>query len=627
MTTRDWIASSHVARAASLLLIAAAAATAVEPKREFYVVETKPPAIAVVDSGTLKVTGTIPLAADPTFALMSKDNRFLYVLHGGMYKPGGIMKEGSANLSVLDLAGRREVRNLPLGWNTTNMSLTKTGRYLLCFSRGKAGKDKKSGAPNLGSVTIVDTQTNQVSATLSPGRLGKQVVFSGDASRIFVLSEGGGVRPGPARTSVPLVRVQKPAMKKGSPLAPVLTVFRLDSEQPMAEIEIPRAERMALSSDERWLYVLDSGTPSKNPKKNVNGTVYVIDTETGKQTGTVDVGVAPKELFVEPESGSAMVLARESMRRTEGKLYRFTGSRMESTGALAGTPISVNPMNGQRGSFLITAGSVHTVNGEGALSSSFVPLKSKPAAGKSAEEKDQPAGIGGVPGEVLHLPGQDRLAMTVRTPAGAPTSTVALVNLKDHRLERTVTTGRGSVKFGNFMAAMAVSVAMSSLSYYAGYSFAQATGSPYFVYNVYVYSPPAPNLELAAAADGKYVYALNQATKDVTVIDSTTGDVINKIAVGGDCQRLALAPGGRYVYAYTPGQVVLIDTATNKKHMEQKSSTGSVKSVYAMEADKRLAALTSKALLVWDTSKGDLVKTVEGLHEPYILVEPHRAVQ
>jgi YVTN family beta-propeller protein len=247
---------------------------------------------------------------------------------------------------------------------------------------------------------------------------------------------------------------------------------------------------------------------------------------------------------------------------------------------------------------------------------SLIPLNAR----RATESKP----LGGVPGEVLYLPKSNRVAMTVRTPAGDPTAKVALVNLDQNKVEHVVKTGRGSVKFGKFMGAMALSIAMSSLSYYAGYSMAQATGSPYFFYNVYLFTPRPPNLELSASPDEKFIYALNSQTNDVTVIDASDGTTKQKIAVGGGCRRVAVAPDGRFLYSFTGGQVNLIDTQSNQNHLEHHSKTGKIRNLLVLEREKRLVALTGKAVVVFDAEKGEIAHTIDGFNEPYILVQPGR---
>ena len=158
--------------------------------------------------------------------------------------------------------------------------------------------------------------------------------------------------------------------------------------------------------------------------------------------------------------------------------------------------------------------------------------------------------------------------------------------------------------------------------YNVAYAGAQASGSPVFFYNVYNFTPAAPNVELAGSKDGQFVYALNTQTNDVTVIRVENGEVIDKIPVGGDCRRVALAPGGKFVYAYTPGEISLIDTLTNKKTVSHPLESGRVHNIYTFEADRSMVALTSQRLLLWNMETGQLARSIEGFAEPFLLLDP-----
>jgi hypothetical protein len=255
-------------------------------------------------------------------------------------------------------------------------------------------------------------------------------------------------------------------------------------------------------------------------------------------------------------------------------------------------------------------------------SSAGTPLLLNPVKGSTL-----PTGgvrLEGSPGELLSLPDQNRIAMSVLDPMGA-SSKVAIVNLQDNRVEHVLTTGRGGVKFGKFLGAAAMSAAMTSLSYYSGAMTAQATGSPYFFYNVYTFAPAPPNVSLAASRDGRFVYALNTMTNDVTIVRVEDGTIVDKIAVGGGSRRVGLMPGGRFVYAHGNGQLSLIDVRTNQKVAEHEVPSGRLIDVFAFESERRLVGLTSVGLMVWDTDTGELAASIKGFSDAMLLLESHVA--
>lgn len=589
-----------VTRSLCLILLAAAAGWGLEAKRQFYILNTKPPSISIVDSDGWKLLSTIPLDPEPTYALVGSTNRFLYVLHKGVFKPNGALETGVGELSILDIAAQKPVRKIPLGWNVSNVAISRDGRYLVCVSQGKEGKKKAS--EEFGSITIVDTHNNDATAVLSAGRLGVQVIFTSDVSRIFVLSRG------------------EPPKKKGAAYSkPFVTTFTMDSEEPLARIELEGAQSLTLSRDEKWLYILDGGVASKKPKDYRNGVVHVVDVSTGKLAGTFELAALPREVTVDPETDFVSVLTQTSVKDLHGRLYQLRGNEPPVAVDVGSDPRFVTRLSNHRGLFVVTHEDIRFLPDGAPATSSLIPLNPPKGARPLGEAFKS---LGGYPGELLYLPDQNKAVLTVQDASGGPTSKVAIVNLKDNKVEHLITTGRGSVKFGKIMGAMALSLAMTSLSYYAGYSMAQATGSPYFYYNVYTFWPAPPNLELSASSDGKFIYALNTFSNDATIISSEDGAVIDRIPVGGGCRRLALAPGGKFVYSHSSGQINLINTQTNKTHVEYKLPSGRVNNLHVLEAERKIVALTSKSLLIWDAESGELVATVDGFHEPYLLLEP-----
>ncbi len=608
----------YVARSSRLLpaalLLFTLFAWGIEPKGEVYVVNVKPPSIAVLNTTDMKVSSEITLPSEPSYALMGPENKHLYVLLDGIFRAGGMLKPGQSKLAIIDVESRKVLKTLPLAWNTRAMALSANSRYLLAINEGK-GITRKALPEEQGSVTIIDTRTNEIAATLSAGRLGLQAAYNGDLSRIAVLSQG------------------EPARKKGQNAGkPRVTIFDIAQEKPLAEIDLDRAKSISLSSDEKYLYVLDGGVASKKPAQHKNGVVSVIDLAESKLVKTHDVATSPRALTIDPAANSLYVLSQASFKDPTGKFFQFRGADLVASSDVGADPQFVKSFGKEHGAFIMTGSEMRALPPGGPVSSSFIALNARKVNAGVEKRKDGAPGpgtdgdkyLGGLPGEVLHLPQQNKIVTTVRNALGGPTSKVAILDLKDNKVQQVVTTGRGSVKFGKFMGAMALSVAMSSLSYYAGYSWAVNTGSPYFYYNVYVFTPVPPNLELTSSADGKFVYALNTQTNDVTIIDVNDGKVLDKIAVGGSCRRVGLAPGGRFVYSYTPGQFDLIDTATNKKHQEHKVQSGRVNALHTQDADKRIMVLTSDSVLVWDTEKGALQHTVKGFHQPHMVVEPRR---
>lgn len=565
-----------------------------EKSRQFYVVNTKPSSVSILDAASLKVLGTIPLDPNPSYVRVHPQGRFLYVLSNGRFNLGEREPDGPSELTILDLESRQPVRKVKLGWDASRMSFSKDHRYLFCFSPGRP--ETKKTEKEYASVTIIDTQKNDVDATLSAGRLGKQILFTSDASKIFVLSEREAGK-----------NKKDPPLKK-----PALTIFALANETPLAEIELDGSpDQMVLSRDEKWIYVLDQGAPHRNPKKDRNGVVYVVDVSAAKLAASHDAGSSPRRLIADSNSDAVTFVAETSPRTPVGKVYQLRGAELAMAGDVGREPLFIRRLPGHPGNFIFSYEEMRYLPDDAPMASSYVALN--PKKGEPKEEGRE--SLKGYPEEALCIPGQERAVLTV-----SPTSKVAFVNLKDNKVEKTVTTGRGSVKFAKIAGAMALSVAMTAGSYYAGQSVARASGNPYFYYNVYSFSPALPNLGLAASPDGKYVYALNSFSQDITIINTADYSVVDKVPVSGDCRRVMVTPGGKFICAYSPKQMILIDAQTNKRAVEHKIDSGKLNNVYVDEVGHRIFAMTSNAVLVWDAEKGDQVAKLDGFNEPDLMI-------
>jgi hypothetical protein len=258
----------------------------------------------VVDPVHWGIVQTIPLDPEPTAAVIDSEGRFLFMLHRGFIRPDGGAKPAQGELVVYDLASRGRIRAIPLGWNVTDLVFSIDGRYLLCVGEGKRGTKKTP--EEFGSITVVSARTGEVSAQLSAGRMGLQVALTADASRIFVLSIGD-------------------VWKKTKNEPSVLAVFAPDNPRPLATWPLDRASKLALSLDEKWLYVLDGGWPLKKEAEHRNGQVHVFDAATLASAGVHDVGTQPGTLEVNPDD-SLSVLSETSLKDAHGRLYRLRGT-------------------------------------------------------------------------------------------------------------------------------------------------------------------------------------------------------------------------------------------------------------------------------------------------------------
>jgi len=89
----------------SILLLAFAAAFAVEPEHEVYIVNRKPPSIAIVNTSTWEIGASVKLPGKPEQALSAPGGRFVYVLLNRLVDPLKPPKK-PAELLIVGMAER-----------------------------------------------------------------------------------------------------------------------------------------------------------------------------------------------------------------------------------------------------------------------------------------------------------------------------------------------------------------------------------------------------------------------------------------------------------------------------------------------------------------------------------------
>ncbi len=111
--------------------------------------------------------------------------------------------------------------------------------------------------------------------------------------------------------------------------------------------------------------------------------------------------------------------------------------------------------------------------------------------------------------------------------------------------------------------------------------------------------------------DGKFVYALNTQTNDVTVVDVPTASVVSKEAAKG--QSLALLPGGAKIAVLGEHEMRLFDTQTQLPG-EPLHFEGAMRVSLVFTKDGQTAvAYGGKALYLLDATTGAVRAQVPGV--------------
>ena len=230
---------------------------------------------------------------------------------------------------------------------------------------------------------------------------------------------------------------------------------------------------IAVSPDEKWLYVVGSGRISNEKKKRENGKVYVLDAKAGKLAATYDIGYIPRKPVVDTQGNAVMVTSAGPAGQGAGKLYRFTGKEPPETTDLGESPQFIRIVEGMQGLWAVGWDEMTFLPREGATASYKTIVLNKSSLYKGLK---LPLTLGGPPSPgMVYLPKYNKMLLgidDVLVDSGefVPTDKIALVDLKDGRIDQVIKVGRGGIKAAKFAAKLGLSIGMSMAVGMASYS-------------------------------------------------------------------------------------------------------------------------------------------------------------
>ena len=292
-----------------------------------------------------------------------------------------------------------------------------------------------------------------------------------------------------------------------------------------------------LSPDGKFVYLIEEGKPSGNPEKNVNGRLHVVSLESRKLEVTVDAGSKPRGLVLDEAGQQLLVLSDEPPvkgRERAGDLRVIRGSVVQPPIKVAKNPRFVRAAPKVNRMYVLGENDITTLS-----LPDFMPLGSTPAKGGF---------------------GVDDLVVTADGARGLMLfgGTVNILDLEAGKPMDSIRTGRMSALLIN----AAVAGTLTELSRRSGEREAARKNQSYYSYTEYSLRDVNPSIALRP--DGRFVYFVNNETRDVTIIDVGNATVVDKIGGAGfDIQFLGV---GATVAAILADSVVrLLDTTSNKK--------------------------------------------------------------
>jgi DNA-binding beta-propeller fold protein YncE len=573
------------------------------------VIGTDPASVSIVDLQHQAVTGSVSIDKNPTAALVIPTGHLLYVLHDGSLQPWskwwGMDRPNreASSLSVIDLKIGKLLRKIPLGWHVPYIKLTADGLKLICLGGGKPRREEPKSDAEWGSITVLDARTADLIFSSAKWRWVQDILWTDDFSRIAVLGvrelakEKYYISAGFAGSHF-MSRIVELTVGGVRPVQHVVSLIDARGEM-LSQTDLPSWKgnhplafldmKIALSRDENWLYVLDPGEPSEKASENRDASFYVIDMKSGKVHSSCNLGASPVAM-TSNSTGETTVFARKTPKDKNGQVFRFSRAEMKPPVPVVQEPLYLLASETKPSGFWVV-GKDATVflEDQSEIPRNPIMFKDKGSAESGSELLD--ADII----SVIPLFKRNRFALITSD------HRVGIVNSDANRLESVVAIGRGGVRSAKLVGRVALAGA--------------AIASPLITGTILAAVGWRPALKNAVARlDEEFLYVVETASNDVTIVDVDKGSVVDKVAIGSDCEGIALSPNGRYLCAFSRTRLTAIDTESNQKHFqyEYPPELGTLKDYGFMNGSDNLALVFDKVLLIWSVQQGKSLTTLKG---------------
>lgn len=583
------LALSAVASCIAVVLAAPAATTPL-----FFVLNGGTPSVAIVAGTPPAVTTTIPIPDNPTAAVLSRDDRFLYVLHDGFphYVYMERLPRHPGRISIVDVEQRRVLKTVTIGPYASIAGMTRDGRYLICYARGKPGTGTK---PPEGSVTVIDTKTGEVAFQATEWRWLQAVAWREDSSRAFVL---GTMEFEKRKRNLILsfyeIDWQAFLLFSLSPKRSVLSSFAGMDGTRLAAIPLERMPSVVgLSQDQRWVYAADPGEPAKDRDKRRPGWIYVADAESGQPVTSYQIDPSDSVQFIETSPGRTAVLT--VAQSLPSRLYTLDGAHMESPLDVGDVVSNVLPASDGAGTWFVGRGSA-----------TLVPPGADTVAARIRWRSPGDPQANDDPLAVIDVPKARRLLVTTQD------HRLHVLDVKDQEQKRSIAIGSSGTRAAKSAGRVALTAAFIISPIITG------------AVAALVMHTPTPVVSGVAVGDDQVTaYATDPASNDLTMINTDTGAVLGHAPSGSGSIGLRRMTGIPRICGFARDRFTVIDTVRNSVQVQHEPTEGTEYRGAAVDDDEgKVYLLSDRTIEVWDPLTGKVVATLTGFSKPRALLWP-----
>ncbi|MFY9726116.1 MAG: hypothetical protein WAJ87_11515 [Bryobacteraceae bacterium] len=557
-----------------------------------YVLDSAGQTVTAVDLGSGKTTGTVSVSGRDALGmfaragldtlLLTPDGSRLVRLDPGAQKftvRFGLHPLEKSTATIIDTKTMQAAARVELGWGLSSFQLTPDKKVLVAICSGYQSQKPEETLPS--EIVTMNLATGQVLGRISLPRPPSASILAKDGGTAMLLYAQ---------------RSEKHAESTPAELQ-FISVARNSADGKITLDGAPDLPILAPGGE--YLYLMEKGQPFGKPDKRVNGRVHVISVKGMKEEAVLDAGSDPKGVLADEAAGQTLLLSDgapvKGEKKVDGELRVLRGASVASVLKVGYAPQFVRLSPDRKRLYVIGLGELTAFDYQ-----SFREIGRIPPVGAISELAFAPDGNRGF---ALH----------------PESSKLSILDLQAMKPVASVTTGRGGIKFAKGLGAVALTAASATAAYGQAYNMAAANGGyGYATYHIFTVAPA--NTQIAVKPDGAFVYVLNSQTNDVTIVDTNTLAVVDKIAAGG--QRLQLLNGGAVLAVVARNSIHRVDTKTQKALPEIPFEKNLLD--VRLSPDGRTGlALVEGSIAVLNGATGEVRTRIEGFKRPRKAVFAH----
>jgi DNA-binding beta-propeller fold protein YncE len=576
-----------------------------QPASLAYILDPGQKSVTSIDLSNGKTKATVSVEGSQDAGLdrmeMTPDGSQLVVLTNGIQEKDALHAPALKSKSTVTIVDAKTMTKLfqPIdaGWNLSNYFITPDSKILVTISSGFNSPQPKNSLPG----EIVTTN-------LSSGQVIDRIPISRQITTSLISKDGKTAILYFARRKLPYGHYSQAELQFIS----IEKKVEAGTIKQDGDLGTP-----FFSPTGEYIYILDRGKPSHNPRKNINGKILVISLKYAGIAATLDAGSNPRIALPDDGTGQTLILSDGppvpmSNEIVDAELRVLRSTSIEGVLKVGNGPKYLSFSPDRKRLYVTSTFDYNSYEGLSADGNAGADSSENKAAIYSGF--DLLTAIDYAALKVLgRIPLDGVVSGVIITPDGShgftldpKSSKMLTLDLQAMKPGAVISTGRNGVKAEHFI--------LSSVEGSASLVFPLASIA-FSPMNSVLYS--AANTLMSVRPDGAFVYVLNHETHDVTAVNTKDSSIAAKIAAGGG--RLQLLEGGGVLAVIGNNSISRIDTATQKA-LPEIHFKNELTHLFFSPDGRTIAALTKGAVTLLDGKSGEIQNQMDGFTEPRMVL-------